>query len=30
MVKKKSCEIEGIKYIIKKLFGESVLNRFDL
>ncbi|PWX66041.1 GNAT family N-acetyltransferase [Clostridium perfringens] len=30
MVKKKSCEIEGIKYIIKKLFGESLLNRFDL
>ncbi|MGG5462595.1 GNAT family N-acetyltransferase [Clostridium sp. B9] len=30
MVKKKSYEVEGIKYIIKKLFGESVLNKLDL
>ncbi|MDZ5252912.1 GNAT family N-acetyltransferase [Clostridium sp. LIBA-8841] len=30
MVKKKSLEVEGIKYIIKKLFGESILSKFDL
>ena len=30
MIKKKSFEIEGIKYIIKKMFGESLLERFDL
>lgn len=30
MVKKKSCEVDGIKYIIKKLFGESILNRLDI